>query len=165
MDEIEQVITLYDKKKHTLNLMDFDDLLTNWKRVLLEHENIREYYSSKFMHVLVDEYQDTNKLQAEIVDLISSTNRNLMAVGDDAQSIYSFRGADFENILKFPERYPDATIFNLTINYRSTPEILNLANKSIIHNVRQFQKKLLSVKDSGTDAPLLVPLKGCIPAG
>ena len=154
-DEIKQMITLYDKKKHTLNLMDFDDLLTNWKRVLLENENIREYYSSKFMHVLVDEYQDTNKLQAEIVDLISSTNRNLMAVGDDAQSIYSFRGADFENILKFPERYPDATIFNLTINYRSTPDILNLANKSIIHNVRQFQKKLLSVKGSGTMPTLL----------
>jgi DNA helicase-2/ATP-dependent DNA helicase PcrA len=158
LDEIKKAITLYDKKKHTLNLMDFDDLLTNWKRLLLNNENIREYYASKFMHILVDEYQDTNKLQAEIVDLISCTNRNLMAVGDDAQSIYSFRGADFENILKFPERYPDVTIFNLTINYRSTPEILNLANKSIINNVRQFQKELHSVKGEGT-MPYLVPLR------
>ena len=158
LDEIKKAITLYDKKKHTLNLMDFDDLLTNWKRLLLNNENIREYYASKFMHILVDEYQDTNKLQAEIVDLISCTNRNLMAVGDDAQSIYSFRGADFENILKFPERYPDANIFNLTINYRSTPEILNLANKSIINNVRQFQKELHSVKGEGT-MPYLVPLR------
>ena len=158
LDEIKKAITLYDKKKHTLNLMDFDDLLTNWKRLLLNNENIREYYASKFMHILVDEYQDTNKLQAEIVDLISCTNRNLMAVGDDAQSIYSFRGADFENILKFPERYPDVTIFNLTINYRSTPEILNLANKSIINNVRQFQKELHSVKGAGT-MPYLVPLR------
>jgi DNA helicase-2/ATP-dependent DNA helicase PcrA len=79
LDEIKKAITLYDKKKHTLNLMDFDDLLTNWKRLLLNNENIREYYASKFMHILVDEYQDTNKLQAEIVDLISCTNRNLMA--------------------------------------------------------------------------------------
>ncbi|OGW37907.1 MAG: hypothetical protein A2Y97_09935 [Nitrospirae bacterium RBG_13_39_12] len=158
LDEIKKVITLYDEKKNSLNLMDFDDLLTKWKKVLLENEKIKDYYSSKFMHVLVDEYQDTNKLQAEIVDLISCSNRNMMAVGDDAQSIYSFRGADFENILKFPDRYPDVTIFNLTINYRSTPEILNLANRSIINNVRQFQKELHSVKGSGT-MPCLVPLK------
>ena len=158
MDEIEHVITLYDAKKQNLNLMDFDDLLTNWKKLLLEHENIREYYTSKFMHVLVDEYQDTNRLQAEIVDLLSSAHRNLMVVGDDAQSIYSFRGADFENILKFPERYPDVSMFNLTINYRSTPEILHLANQSIIHNVRQFHKELLSVRQPG-DRPSFVPLK------
>ncbi len=158
IDEIKETVSLYDKKKRALNLMDFDDLLTNWKRLLLEKENIREYYSLKFMHVLVDEYQDTNRLQAEIVDLLSYTNKNLMVVGDDAQSIYSFRGADFENILKFPERYPDATIFNLTINYRSTPEILYLANRSIINNVRQFHKELRAVKGPG-DTPGLVPLK------
>jgi DNA helicase-2/ATP-dependent DNA helicase PcrA len=157
-DEIKHTISLYEKKKHTLNLMDFDDLLTNWKKVLIEHDSIHEYYSSKFTHILVDEYQDTNTLQAEIVDLLSSTNRNIMAVGDDAQSIYSFRGADFKNILKFPERYPDVTIFNLTTNYRSSPEILNLANKSIIHNVRQFQKKLHSIKGSG-DVPGVLPLR------
>jgi DNA helicase-2/ATP-dependent DNA helicase PcrA len=158
INEIRQTIMRYEQKKHALNLMDFDDLLTNWKRLLLENENIREYYSAKLMHVLVDEYQDTNKLQAEIVDLLSSANRNLMVVGDDAQSIYSFRGADFENILKFPERYPDATIFNLTVNYRSTPEILNLANKSIVHNMRQFPKELHAVKNSGS-LPYVVPLK------
>ena len=157
-DEIKHTISLYEKKKHALNLMDFDDLLTNWKKVLMEHETIHEYYSSKFMHILVDEYQDTNTLQAEIVDLLSSTNRNIMAVGDDAQSIYSFRGADFKNILKFPDRYPDVTIFNLTTNYRSSPEILNLANKSIIHNVRQFQKKLRSIKGPG-DVPGVLPLR------
>jgi ATP-dependent DNA helicase UvrD/PcrA len=158
IEEIRQTVTLYEKKKQELNLMDFDDLLTNWKRLMAENENIREYYAAKFMHLLVDEYQDTNKLQAEIVDLLSNTNRNLMAVGDDAQSIYSFRGADFENILKFPERYPDVTIFNLTTNYRSTPEILHLANASIVHNVRQFQKELRSVKNSG-NLPSLVPLR------
>jgi DNA helicase-2/ATP-dependent DNA helicase PcrA len=155
MDEIKETVSLYDKKKHALNLMDFDDLLTNWKRLLLEKENIREYYSLKFMHVLVDEYQDTNRLQAEIVDLLSYTNRNLMVVGDDAQSIYSFRGADFENILKFPDRYPDTAIFNLTTNYRSTPEILYLANQSIINNVRQFHKELHAVKGPGSMSSLV----------
>jgi len=158
IDEIKGVVTLYEKKKHTLNLMDFDDLLLNWKKLLLENENIREHYSSKFMHILVDEYQDTNKLQAEIVDLISGSTRNLTVVGDDAQSIYSFRGADFENILKFPERYPDVTIFNLTVNYRSTPEILYLANQSIVNNTRQFHKELQSVKGSGSQ-PFLIPLR------
>jgi DNA helicase-2/ATP-dependent DNA helicase PcrA len=157
-EEIAQTIGRYEKKKRDLNLMDFDDLLTNWKRLLLEHGNIREYYSSKFLHVLVDEYQDTNTLQAEIVDLLADTNRNLMVVGDDAQSIYSFRGADFENILKFPERYPDVAIFNLTTNYRSTPEILHLANRSILHNVRQFHKELHAVKGPG-DPPFLVSLR------
>ncbi|MEW6067210.1 MAG: ATP-dependent helicase [Nitrospirota bacterium] len=158
VDEIKHVINLYEKKKDSLNLMDFDDLLTNWKRLLIEHDNIREYYSSRFEHILVDEYQDTNKLQAEIVDLIAYKHRNLTAVGDDAQSIYSFRGADFENILKFPEKYPNAIIFNLTINYRSTPEILNLGNESIIHNTRQFRKNLHSIKSSGA-MPAIVPLK------
>jgi len=158
LEEIDQVMTLYDKKKMNLNLMDFDDLLTNWKRLLIEQEDIRQHYTSKFVHLLVDEYQDTNRLQAEIVDLLSSAHRNLMVVGDDAQSIYSFRGADFENILKFPERYPDVSLFNLTINYRSTPEILNLANQSIMHNVRQFHKELFSVRKPG-EKPCFVPLK------
>ncbi|TFG36734.1 MAG: ATP-dependent helicase [Nitrospirales bacterium] len=158
IDEIGRIIERYETKKQALNLMDFDDLLTNWKRLLTEHEDIRGYYSSQFMHVLVDEYQDTNTLQAQIVDLLAGTNRNLMVVGDDAQSIYSFRGADFENILKFSERYPDATVFSLTINYRSTPEILHLANKSILQNIRQFHKELHSVKKRGS-LPCLVPLK------
>ncbi len=157
-DEIEDTIKNYEKKKKHLNLMDFDDLLTNWRRLLLEQENIRQYYSSKFMHVLVDEYQDTNTLQAGIVDLLACTNLNLTVVGDDAQSIYSFRGADFENILKFPERYPDAAIFSLTTNYRSTPEILHLANHSIRHNCRQFHKELYAVKDSG-NIPILVSFR------
>lgn len=156
--EIEHLIMLYDKKKRSLNLMDFDDLLTNWKTLLLTNDTVRGRYTEQFMHVLVDEYQDTNKLQAEIVDLLSSVHRNLMVVGDDAQSIYSFRGADFENILKFPERYPDVSLYNLTINYRSTPEVLHLANRSIIRNVRQFHKELVSVRKSG-DRPSLVPLK------
>ncbi len=158
VEEIEHLLKRYDERKQSLNLMDFDDLLTNWKKLLVEHEDVRQYYSEKFSHVLVDEYQDTNRLQAEIVDLLSSSHRNLMVVGDDAQSIYSFRGADFENILRFPDRYSDVSIFHLTINYRSTPEILHLANRSIMHNKRQFHKELISVRKPG-DRPSLVPLK------
>ncbi len=158
IEEIQHILKLYEEKKKTLNLMDFDDLLTNWKKLLLERLDVREHYAAKFMHVLVDEYQDTNRLQAEIVDILSSAHRNLMVVGDDAQSIYSFRGADFENILKFPERYPDVSMFSLTTNYRSTPEILRLANRSIVHNVRQFHKDLRSVRSRG-EIPCFVPLK------
>ena len=94
----------------------------------------------------MDEYQDTNRIQAEIVDFMGLINRNVMVVGDDAQSIYSFRGANFHNILEFPKRYPEAQVFKLETNYRSTPEILDLANHSISHNTHQFEKNLKAVK-------------------
>ncbi|MBI5408889.1 MAG: ATP-dependent helicase, partial [Nitrospirae bacterium] len=128
-ENIERVTYLYIKKKRTMNLVDFDDLLFYWKMILLEAPAVREKLSEKFLHVLVDEYQDTNKIQAELIDLMASRHRNLMVVGDDAQSIYSFRGACFDNIINFPERYPDLKIFKLTTNYRSTDEILSLANE------------------------------------
>lgn len=158
IDEIDRVLAYYDEKKRTLNVMDFDDLLLNWKKLLTECDAIREWYATKFQHILVDEYQDTNRLQAEIVDLLSSRHRNVMVVGDDAQSIYSFRGANFENILKFSERYPDVSLYTLTINYRSTPEILRLANQSIVHNARQFHKELRSVRAAG-EKPSVVSVK------
>lgn len=158
LDDIEKIIGLYENKKSVLNLADFDDLLVKWKYILEQHENIREYYSLKFRYILVDEYQDTNRLQADIIDMTTGGDRNLMVVGDDAQSIYSFRGADFENILRFPERYPDAKIFKLTTNYRSTPEILHLANSIIANNRRQFAKELHAVLSSG-ESPNIVPLK------
>ncbi|TAN38307.1 MAG: ATP-dependent helicase, partial [Nitrospirae bacterium] len=144
LDDIVRIADLYEKKKLALNLMDFDDLLLKWRQVFAENETIREYYARKFTHILVDEYQDTNKLQAEVIDLSAGKPQNLMVVGDDAQSIYSFRGADFENILKFPERYSGAAIFKLTTNYRSTPEILRLANRIIGKNRNQFEKELHS---------------------
>lgn len=158
LDDIEKIAMIYEEKKLLLNLMDFDDLLVRWKIIFEENETIRKYYSLKFKHILVDEYQDTNRLQAEIIDLTTGEIRNLMVVGDDAQSIYSFRGADFENILRFPEKYKDTSIFKLTINYRSTPEILNLANKIISNNKRQFNKELHSLLKSG-EVPNVVPLK------
>src|ERR1700690_3090889 len=158
LDEISRIAALYESKKLALNLMDFDDLLLKWRLVFSENEKIREYYSLKFKYILVDEYQDTNRLQAEIIDLSSGEAQNLMVVGDDAQSIYSFRGADFENILKFPERYKKATMFKLTTNYRSTPEILGLANRIISKNTNQFAKELHSVMHSG-GLPNIVPLQ------
>ena len=100
----------------------------------------------------MDEYQDTNRLQGEIVDGMARVRKNVTVVGDDAQAIYSFRGASFENILGFPERYPDAKTFRLTRNYRSTPEILALANASIAHNERQFDKELPASREAGPAA-------------
>lgn len=155
IDDIEKVAHKYHQRKKRLNLMDFDDLLLNWKRLLEEFPDIKEIYCSRFEHILVDEYQDTNKIQADIVDLLSSRKRNLMVVGDDSQSIYSFRGANFANIIEFPKRYPDARIYKLTINYRSTPEILELANQSISFNKWQFPKALRTIRESGAK-PILV---------
>ncbi|MBC7188897.1 ATP-dependent helicase, partial [Candidatus Aerophobetes bacterium] len=158
IEKIEKVLQHYQNKKKKLNLMDFDDLLFNWRKLFLEFPEIRTLYSENFLHVLVDEYQDTNKLQGEIVDLLAGFHRNIMVVGDDSQSIYSFRGADFTNIIEFPKRYPDAKIFKLEINYRSTPEILTLTNFVIAANKKQFPKVLKSVKKRG-EKPALVPLR------
>ncbi|MBF0592087.1 MAG: ATP-dependent helicase [Nitrospirae bacterium] len=147
----------YEKKKLQLNLMDFDDILHNLRLLLLEHMEVREHYSSQFKHILVDEYQDTNCVQSEIVDLLGSVHRNVMVVGDDAQSIYSFRGASLDNILSFTTRYPEAKVFKLTVNYRSTPQILDVANASICNNTLQYKKDLCAVCQGGP-LPCLVPL-------
>lgn len=155
--EIEKVLKIYKEKKQKANLMDFDDLLLNWHRLLKEQLNIKERLAAQFQHILVDEFQDTNKLQSDIIDEMASHNKNLMVVGDDAQSIYSFRGAEFRNILEFKERYPDAQVFKLETNYRSTPQILHLANESISNNIHQFPKELHSIK-SGGPIPVVVPL-------
>jgi DNA helicase-2/ATP-dependent DNA helicase PcrA len=158
VDDILRVARRYAERKHGLNAMDFDDLLLNWKVLLVEHESVRRLLAERFRHVLVDEYQDTNRLQGDLVDLVASHHRNLCVVGDDAQSIYSFRGAHFANILEFEKRYPDARRFHLTVNYRSTPEILELANASIENNFKQFPKELRSVRPSGC-LPGLVPCR------
>ncbi|MFQ5965650.1 MAG: ATP-dependent helicase [Candidatus Scalinduaceae bacterium] len=147
--EIKNVARQYLKRKKGLNVMDYDDLLLNWRFLFEKHKDVREKYSNKFLHILVDEYQDTNKLQADIIDLTASYYRNLMVVGDDSQSIYSFRGANFANIIDFPKRYTDTTSYKLETNYRSTDEILSLANDVLIHNIKQFPKKLRAVRGSG----------------
>ena len=156
--EITMLEKRYQEKKRAMNAMDFDDLLVYWHRILKDDEALRQFYASTFSHILVDEYQDTNKIQAEIVDFMGAINRNVTVVGDDAQSIYSFRGANFQNILEFPRRYPDAQVFKLETNYRSTPEILGLANNSIAHNLKQFEKNLRAVKKPGP-TPVLSPMR------
>jgi DNA helicase-2/ATP-dependent DNA helicase PcrA len=156
LDDIRAVAEHYRKRKRELNAMDFDDLLFYWETLLREHTEVRARYGEQFQHILVDEYQDTNRIQAEIVDLLAERHGNVMVVGDDSQSIYSFRGANFANILTFPERYPKARIFKLEVNYRSTPQILHLANASIMHNRVQFPKELQTVRPAGV-TPFLVP--------
>jgi len=148
-DEMVNVFRRYKERKREANAMDFDDLLVNWKLLLDDHPEVSEALKRRFRSILVDEYQDTNKLQADIVDAMASEKRNVMVVGDDAQSIYSFRGASFENILTFPLRFPEAKIYKLETNYRSTPQILALANASMSNNRFQFRKELHAVRGPG----------------
>jgi DNA helicase-2/ATP-dependent DNA helicase PcrA len=160
-EEIGKVAALYDLRKRQSSFMDFDDLLLNWRRLLLECPDVLERYSERFEHLLVDEYQDTNLLQAEIMDLLASRHRNIMVVGDDSQSIYAFRGANYANIMSFPEKYPDCRIFKLETNYRSTPEILHLANLCIVNNENQFAKSLRAVREAGV-RPVVVPSRNAL---
>ena len=147
--EIEKVAALYAQRKRAANVVDFDDLLGLWLRLLEDHEEIRERYQQRFQFVLVDEYQDTNRIQGDLIDLLAARHRNIMVVGDDSQSIYSWRGADFRNILEFPRRYPGAQVFKIEVNYRSTPEILAVANAAIASNTGQFHKELPAARRSG----------------
>ncbi len=156
--DIARVHNRYTARKRELNAMDFDDLLSNGLKLFREHSCILERYRDKFQHVLVDEYQDTNYIQAEWVDLIAGPDGNLLVVGDDFQSIYSWRGADFKNIMTFPERYPGARIYKLETNYRSVPEILSCANECIAGNPEQFQKSLHAVRDP-YKKPVLVGMR------
>jgi len=155
--QIKRVDFIYQQRKRERNVMDYDDLLMNMKKLLVERQEVADLYAEQFQHILVDEYQDTNKLQAELIDLLAVKHRNVMVVGDDAQSIFAWRGAEFTNIYEFPKRYPDAETYKLETNYRSTPEILGLANVSIAHNKKQFAKILRAVKRSKDFKPALVP--------
>ena len=140
---------VYRERKLKANAMDYDDLLVNTLRLFQDHPEVREHYQEQFLHVLVDEYQDTNKIQAELIDTLAARHRNVMVVGDDAQSIYSWRGANYRNILSFPERYAGARSFKIEVNYRSVPGILKLANEAIKSNVHQFAKNLTPVRAGG----------------
>jgi len=150
-DDIVKVFRKYKERKRDANAMYFDDLLLHWKLLLEEHDEIAMALKRKFRFILVDEYQDTNKIQADVVDAMASERKNVMVVGDDAQAIYSFRGASFENILTFPIRFPETKIYNLETNYRSSPQILRLANDAISHNRYQFRKELQAVRGDGPE--------------
>ena len=154
--QIEDLHQQYAARKRANGVMDFDDLLTLWLRLLREHETVRELYQRRFQFILVDEYQDTNQLQSDLIDLLAARHHNVMAVGDDSQSIYSWRGANFLNILRFAERHPGATTYKIETNYRSTPEILTLANAAIAANLHQHPKELIAIRKSGLKPGLVV---------
>src|SRR6266567_4769714 len=158
LEQIKDVQARYERKKKATNSLDFDDLLEKTLRMLLEHEHIARVYRRQFQFILVDEYQDTNKIQADFIDVLAREHQNVMVVGDDAQSIYSWRGANFQNILEFPKRYPDAQVFKIEMNYRSVPEILQVANAAIAANVQQFRKHLSATRESKALKPALVAL-------
>lgn len=157
--EILRVLEEYGRAKRESDSMDFDDLLVNAVQLLRENEEVRLHYGNKFRQVLVDEYQDTNYIQDSLVDLLVRDHRNIMVVGDDAQSIYSWRGADMNHIMDFPKKYPDARLFKIETNYRSVPEILELSNAAIRSNSIQYEKKLVSSREPGDILPALVPTR------
>lgn len=144
IDDILQLQKHYREFKYNHGLMDYDDLLVNWKRLLEESDQVRTTLSERFSHIMVDEYQDTNLIQADIVRMSAYTHDNVMVVGDDSQSIYSFRGADFFNIMRFPKVFKSTRIIKLEENYRSTQPILSLTNDIIRNAVEKFTKTLFT---------------------
>lgn len=156
LPDLSRIADAYANKKRQSSAMDFDDLLVHFYDLLRREPTILELLRNRFQHILVDEYQDTNALQAAIVRLLAGEKGNIIAVGDDAQSIYSFRAAEVRNILDFRKHFIDAKIYRLETNYRSTPEILDLANDIISRNVNQFTKNLKSVKKA-LSKPVVAP--------
>ncbi|EDY18516.1 UvrD/REP helicase [Chthoniobacter flavus Ellin428] len=157
-DKIALAQKKYEEKKRAANSLDFDDLLEKTLLMLQKEPAIAERYQRQFQFVLVDEYQDTNRIQADFIDILAKLQRNVMVVGDDAQSIYSWRGANFKNILDFPKRYPGAKVYKIETNYRSAPDILDVANAAIAGNVHQFKKELVAARPAASMKPALVPL-------
>jgi DNA helicase II / ATP-dependent DNA helicase PcrA len=153
---LEMIAESYRSRKKISDSMDFDDLLFLLRDLLYSRADIRTRLAEQFHYVLVDEYQDTNKIQADIIRSLSGVHQNLLVVGDDAQSIYSFRAAEIKNILNFPDVYEKTKTFRLTTNYRSTPQILDLANSSIEKNRDQFKKELTAILPPH-EKPNLVP--------
>lgn len=154
VDEILNLDRHYKEFKFNNGLMDYDDLLVNWKRLLHDVPEARQEIAARYSHIMVDEYQDTNLIQADIVRLLAHGHENVMVVGDDSQSIYSFRGADFYNIMRFPKVFPETTIIKLEENYRSTQPILSLTN-DIIRNATEKYTKTLFTQIEGDRKPRL----------
>ena len=147
--DITTVYALYEARLKAANAMDFDDLLINMLRLIDQYPDVREQLQLMFRYVLVDEYQDTNYVQYLLVGRLAAPQDNICVVGDDAQSIYSFRGADIRNILNFRQQYPRAQLFKLERNYRSTRNIVNAANSLIHKNIHQIEKTVFSEKEEG----------------
>jgi len=153
-DDLACLYSKYNEKLKENNAMDFDDLLMNTIRLFENHPAVREIYARRFLHVLVDEYQDTNRAQYVILKHITSIHRNLFVVGDDDQSKYSFRGAEIRNILDFEKDFPDVKIYKLERNYRSTGNILKVASNLVAHNRGRKEKVLWT--DASDGEPVMV---------
>ncbi len=154
-EDIIKIYHAYEQYKRRHNLMDYDDLLLHFLTVCRDSAEVRKHFQAMYRHVLVDEYQDTNLLQHEIVRHMAGPQENIVAVGDDAQSIYSFRGANFQNIMNFPASFRQCTIIKLEENYRSTQPILNLTNELIRRAAFGYDKELYTHKTGG-DAPAII---------
>lgn len=157
-NEIAEIATGYKIYKQQHCLLDYDDLLFFLEKVLRENSEIRDHLRARFRFIMVDEYQDTNLVQARIVRLLAGKNGNVMAVGDDAQSIYAFRGADVSNILKFPEIFEDVKLVRLEQNYRSIQPILDLTNAILDGAETKFDKRLFTERKGDKLPELMVPL-------
>jgi len=155
LEAINNIFYAYTRYKSENNFLDFDDLLVYLQQLLKNHPDIRDRISSSFRYVMVDEYQDTNKIQAEILYLLTGVNKNIMVVGDDSQSIYAFRGANFRNIMQFPGMFPGTRIIALEENYRSVQPILDLTN-IIIKQAKEKYSKNLFTRRTGGSLPVLV---------
>lgn len=155
LPDVESLYIRYKEYKKEKGLMDYDDLLIYMRELLTENPPIRQKLSLQYRNIMVDEYQDTNLVQADIVSLLASEHQNVMVVGDDAQSIYSFRGANYKNILEFEKVFQGTKVVQLQENYRSQPLILDLANSVINQAMEGYQKALYSHKMEG-DSPILV---------
>ncbi|HJX15833.1 MAG TPA: ATP-dependent helicase [Candidatus Deferrimicrobiaceae bacterium] len=155
LDDILRIHRLYGAAKRERNLMDYDDLLVHLATLLAEHAGVRRTVSESFRHILVDEYQDTNRIQAEILRLLADTHDNVMTVGDDSQSIYSFRGARVRNILDFPSDFQGAKVVYLEENYRSVQPILDLTNEIIAQAAEKFPKRLFTSRGGGQKPSIL----------
>ncbi|MBM3709600.1 MAG: ATP-dependent helicase [Actinobacteria bacterium] len=153
--DINKIYQEYSSYKKTKSIMDYDDLLIYIEMLLRENEDIRVKVSSYYNYIMIDEFQDTNKLQAKIAYMLAGQHKNIMAVGDDSQSIYSFRGANFRNIMDFPKMYPDARIIRLEQNYRSTQPILDFTNQIIRYAREKYDKKLFTKKE-GEQKPVYI---------
>jgi len=155
MEAIASIRDAYIRQKARLRFLDYDDLLLFGKRLLLEHAEIRKRVSAAYRFIMVDEYQDTNPLQAGLLYLLAETHHNIMAVGDDSQSIYAFRGASFRNIMDFPQRFPGTRLIRLEENYRSVQPILTVANAILEKAEERYPKHLFTQKDRGV-TPCLI---------
>lgn len=154
--EIDKIRQDYAKYKKSKGYFDYDDLLVYFRELLEKNEDIRNSLSEKYKYIMVDEYQDTNKLQADIVYFLAKNHNNVMVVGDDAQSIYGFRGASHENIIDFPRRFPGTRIIKLQTNYRSHQSILDVANAVLNNMKKKYSKELRSARDKYGNKPNLL---------